>query len=142
MPSSFVQSQQDRELRRRMRQAGIYEKDLNETFIHSSGPGGQNVNKVATCVVLVHTPTAIQVKCQTARTQRQNRCLARDLLLEKILRRREEESRQARAREEKLKRQKRKRSKKSKEAMLEDKRRQGDKKKNRRKVGRERWQDD
>lgn len=142
MASSFVQTEQDRELRRRMRRAGIFEKDLHETFVHSSGPGGQNINKVATCVVLLHVPTAIQVKCQTSRTQRQNRFQARVILLEKILRRREDQARREQAQREKIKRQKRKRSQKAKETMLEDKRRQGDKKKKRQKVRRDRWQDE
>lgn len=142
MASSFVQTDEGRELRRRMRQAGIFEKDLQETFTHSSGPGGQNVNKVATCVLLVHVPTGINVKCQTARAQRQNRVQARVILLEKFLRRRESETQRKKALAEKKRRQNRKRSQQSKENMLEDKRRQSDKKKNRRRVRGNRWQEE
>ncbi len=142
MAGSFIQTEQDKELRRRMLRAGIYEKDLDESFIHSSGPGGQNVNKVATCVLLVHVPSGIRVKCQSARTQNQNRCQARIILLEKILRRREDAARKARALREKERRKNRKRSRQAKEAMLDEKRRQGEKKKNRRKVRADRWRDE
>ena len=63
---------------------GIREEDLEESFIRSSGPGGQNVNKVSTCVVLVHRPTGIMVKAQGVRTQVANRREARQLLAQKI----------------------------------------------------------
>jgi len=35
----------------------IEEKELSEQFVHGSGPGGQNVNKLSNCVVLKHLPT-------------------------------------------------------------------------------------
>ena len=44
---------------RRMLGLGIREQDLRETFVTSQGKGGQNVNKVATCVVLLHAPSGI-----------------------------------------------------------------------------------
>src|SRR6187549_590110 len=68
----------------RLTALGIREEDLNETFVHAGGKGGQNVNKVATCVVLVHRPTRTAVKCQRERTQGQNRLIARELLADKI----------------------------------------------------------
>lgn len=141
MAASFVQTEQDKELRRRMRKAGIFEKDLQESFVHSSGPGGQNVNKVATCVVLHHCPTGIIVKCQQERLQRQNRYHARAILLEKILRRHQAEARKAIQLREKKKRQNRKRSRKAKEIMLDEKHRQAEKKQNRRKVRFDKSQD-
>src|SRR6478735_22639 len=53
-----------RELEERLARLGVRAEDLEESFVHSGGKGGQNVNKVATCVVLVHRPTGIAVKCQ------------------------------------------------------------------------------
>ena len=107
---------------------GIREEDLDETFVHSGGKGGQNVNKVATCVVLVHRPSGTMVKCQQARTQGLNRYLARKLLVEKIeAERLGEKSRKEQA-IEKIRRQKRRRSRRSKARMLADKAAQGAKK--------------
>jgi len=68
-----------------MESLGVQEKDLKESFTKSSGKGGQNVNKVATSVVLKHLPTGIQVKCSVYRTQGLNRYKARAILCEKIL---------------------------------------------------------
>ena len=56
------------------------EEDIQEIFIRSSGPGGQNVNKVSTAVMLCHIPSGLRVKCQKYRSQYQNRVLARELL--------------------------------------------------------------
>ena len=56
---------------------GVRESDLEESFVRSGGRGGQNVNKLATCVMLLHRPTGIQVKCQSTRQQGLNRFLAR-----------------------------------------------------------------
>ena len=109
-------------LAERMEELGLREEDLEESFIRSGGKGGQNVNKVSTCVVLVHKPTRTTVKCQQERSQGMNRYRARQMLLDKIERQilgrqSEEEQRIA-----KLKRQKRKRSKRAKEKMLAGKR--------------------
>ncbi len=111
-----------------MRFCGVKEQDITERFIRSSGRGGQNVNKVATCVYLKHRPTGVEVKCGRERSQSLNRFLARRTLVGKIetmiLGRESEERKKI----EKVRRQKRKRSKRAKEKMLEGKKKQSQKK--------------
>jgi len=129
MASFGVSPDKEEALLRKMGELGIRESDLAEKFIRSGGHGGQNVNKVATCVYLKHLPTGIEVKCQQERSQALNRFLARRILADKVERlirgkKSEEEQRIA-----KIKRQKRKRSKRAKEKMLAEKRFQGEKKK-------------
>jgi protein subunit release factor B len=70
------------ELEARMAALGLREQDLQEKFIHSSGPGGQRVNKTASCVYLKHLPTGLEVKMQTERQQRLNRYYARKRMCE------------------------------------------------------------
>ncbi|MFA9477646.1 peptide chain release factor 2 [Phycisphaerales bacterium AB-hyl4] len=61
------------------------ENDLEITaFARSSGPGGQNVNKVASAVRIVHKPTSLQVVCSVHKSQQQNRNMAMAILLAKI----------------------------------------------------------
>ena len=67
-----------------MAELGIREEDIEEKFIRSQGKGGQNVNKLETCVYLEHRPTGIEVKCQQERYQAMNRFLARRILTNKI----------------------------------------------------------
>jgi protein subunit release factor B len=68
----------------RMQRLGIRDVDLEEIFSRSSGPGGQNVNKVATAVTLRHRPSGISVTVQDSRSQAQNRKLARERLFDAI----------------------------------------------------------
>jgi len=73
----------------------VPEKDLDITaFARSSGPGGQNVNKVASAIRLVHKPTGIMVVSSTHRDQLQNRRQAMAILQAK-LEQLEEEKREA-----------------------------------------------
>jgi protein subunit release factor B len=135
MSDTFVGSDKDAALRRRMASLGIRESDLEEKFILGGGPGGQNVNRTASCVYLRHAPTGIEVKCQWTRSRALNRFLARRELCDEV------DSRvrgAASARQQevaRIRRQKRRRSRRQRERMLEQKHLQAGKKQMRRRVG-------
>jgi len=73
----------------------IPESDLEVSFARSSGPGGQNVNKRETAVRMTHTPTGTSVHVDGERSQESNRDKARALIEAKLLRRLEEEHKEA-----------------------------------------------
>ncbi len=109
----------------------VSKADVVETFVRSSGPGGQNVNKVETCVHLVHTPTGVTVKCQKYRTQFQNRQGAWSMLERVLEQKSQQEILRKRQAYEKERRKNRKKSAAAKARMLDGKRKHALKKQNR-----------
>lgn len=117
-----VSDTKQRDLERRMTKLGVREADMDESFIHGGGPGGQKINKTSVVVLIRHAPSGMEVRCQESRSQALNRFIARRILVERL------EARVAGVQQEKIqefekiRRQKRKRSKRAKEKMLATKR--------------------
>ena len=118
----------------RMRKLQISETDMQESFARSSGPGGQNVNKVSTAVTLRHLPTGISVTVQDSRSQAANRRLARERLVDAIESAREGQRLAEIAKREKERRRKSPRPAALKRKILESKRKRGQLKKQRTKI--------
>ena len=110
-----------RGLTARMESLGVKEGDLEESFVRSSGPGGQNVNKVATCVMLSHPASRVSVRCQSTRSQALNRFLARRMLLDELEARRSGTASRKQKLIWKIRRQKARRSRRAKQRILEQK---------------------
>ncbi len=123
-----VSREKEKTLSARMLNLGVAESDLEESFIRSSGPGGQKVNKSSSCVYLIHISSGLAVKCQRERSQALNRYLARRLLLDKIELMQKGFIAAKRDKIEKIRRQKRKRTKRAKEKILSAKHKQAEKK--------------
>jgi len=79
-----VSEEKNRWLQLKMAELNVREEDLQESFVRSSGNGGQHVNKTSSCVQLLHKPTGISVSASRERSQSINRFLARRELLERI----------------------------------------------------------
>ena len=101
-------------------------EDFEEKFARSSGPGGQNVNKVSTAVTVKHVPSGRTVTAQDTRSQAQNRQLAWERLLEAIETARKEERAAAKAEREKERRRNAPRPYGLKKRILEQKRRRSE----------------
>lgn len=84
MPDFAVSDEKNRWLQNKMAELQVREEDLQESFVRSSGNGGQHVNKTSTCVQLRHLPSGICVSVSRERSQSVNRFLARRELLERI----------------------------------------------------------
>ena len=110
-----VTEKKQEELRTRMASLGLREQDLDEQFVHSSGPGGQRVNKASSCVWLTHRPTGLQVKMQKERSQRLNRYYARKRLCELMEERTLGENAPASLKARKIRKQKQRRGRRSRQ---------------------------
>lgn len=117
----MVSAEKWNKLNARLVKLGVDEKEIHEQFVRASGPGGQNINKTATCVVLTYLPLGLNVRCKEERTQGLNRYLARKRLADKIeeIRYGAESKRQKEI--AKIRRQKKRRSRRAKENILAEK---------------------
>jgi len=109
-----VTRKKQEELEARMAAMGLREADLQEKYVRSSGPGGQNVNKTASCVYLKHVRSGLKVKMQRERSQGLNRYYARKRLCELVEQERMGSKSPAALKAEKIRKQKQHRKRRSK----------------------------
>lgn len=125
----------DEKTLRRLKSLGLKVEDLEETFSRSSGPGGQNVNKVNTAATIRHIPSGLAVTASDSRSQSLNRQLALERLLATFEKQRADRRQDRLAEISKARRQKAKRSRSTKRKLVEGKRHRGEIKALRGKVG-------
>ncbi len=114
-----VTPKKEAELHKRMAACGIKENDLEESFVLGHGPGGQKVNRTASCVCLRHGPTGLEVKMQKVRSQGLNRFYARRRLCELLEERQLGTASPEALRREKIRKQKKRRRRRQKPTIPE-----------------------
>lgn len=124
----------DTDLLERLQKLRLETSEFEESFSRSAGPGGQNVNKVSTSVLLKHLPTELTVQVQDSRSQAVNRRLARERLLDKIERQRKRKVAERRAKQALARRKRRKRTAGEKKRIREFKEHRTSTKERRKKV--------
>jgi peptide chain release factor 1 len=110
-------------IRAHLRSLGCDPAQVEESFTHSGGAGGQNVNKVATCVQLRFGAKNLLIKMQEHRTQAANREAAWKLLATQLQRLKDEDVAARRAARERKRRQNAQRPRGIKKQFVELKRR-------------------
>lgn len=128
---SIIASDTIQRIKELMKEASVFEEDIEESFILGGGPGGQKTNKTSSVVRLVHAPSGLQIRYGQSRSRETNRWLARRALAEKILEKERNIKSSARQESEKIRRRKRRKSRRQKQKMLDAKHERSEIKKNR-----------